>query len=284
MLFFVKLAIVPLLVVTVSAVGRRLGPRAAGLLVGLPLATAPVVFFLTLSHGPGFGLPLVQGVLRGLIATEAFAVFYAAAARGRGFGSSLLIGLTGFAVVAAGMSALSSRLTGGWLIFTAGCVVAMALGMVRHFANGARTPSPGLGVPAPFGWRTEMAWRAGLATAMFATITLVADHAGPSVGGLLAPFPVVTAVMAVFTQRGQGARDTLALLAGMVRGTFSFWAFFAALALTLPALGIVLGTCIACGVALAWQGLLEPVLKAGRSDGDAAGANRPGPEHLTPAR
>lgn len=262
MLFAIKLASVPALVTLISLVARRLGPRAAGLLIGLPLATGPVVFFLTLSHGSGFGVSLVDGVLRGLVATEAFAVAYALSAGrlGWGWGLSLTAGLCGFAIIGLGMSEL--RPSGIALIALCVAGVVLALATVRRLAADMKDVLRPQGMAST--GRSEILLRAALATAMFAAITILSETVGPAIGGLLAPFPVVTAVMAVFTQRTHGGADTLSLLAGMVRGTVSFWAFFATLAIALRGLGVAPTMLIACAAAIAVGAGLSPFLRTDR--------------------
>jgi hypothetical protein len=88
---------------------------------------------------------------------------------------------------------------------------------------------------------------------MVLVLTAASGSLGPELSGLLAPFPVVTSVLAAFghAQRGPGA--TLVLLRGMLLGFFAFGSFCAAAAVTLPAMRTGAAFGIACGAALAVQ-------------------------------
>jgi hypothetical protein len=77
------------------------------------------------------------------------------------------------------------------------------------------------------------------------------------VAGLLAPFPVITAVLAAFTQARAGAGASILMLSGLVPALASFVVFFAALAALLPPLGVAGAFAAASAIALAgWSVLL----------------------------
>ena len=75
-----------------------------------------------------------------------------------------------------------------------------------------------------------------MATGMLLTlaVTQAAVHIGGTWSGLLALFPVLGSVLAVFSHRHSGAAYTATLLQGMARGMFSLVAFFTTAALLLP--------------------------------------------------
>ena len=50
-LLFVKVALAPLIVLIASLLGRRLGPHAAGVFVGLPGTALPFLLTMYLMHG-----------------------------------------------------------------------------------------------------------------------------------------------------------------------------------------------------------------------------------------
>jgi hypothetical protein len=71
-------------------------------------------------------------------------------------------------------------------------------------------------------------------------VTHFSSNLGPRLSGLLAVFPVVTSVLAVFSHRYSGYECTVVLLRGLMFGLYAFVAFCLVLALLLPALGISL--------------------------------------------
>src|SRR5262245_7205762 len=75
-LLALKLALAPFLIGGASLVARRWGPAIAGLLVGLPLTSGPLVFFVSLEQGPSFAVEVGLAVLAGGFALCAFALAY----------------------------------------------------------------------------------------------------------------------------------------------------------------------------------------------------------------
>jgi hypothetical protein len=71
MMLVLKLALTPLLIAAVTLIGRRWGPRVAGLAVGLPLTTAPVSAFLGAEHGSAFAARAAGGTPLGCPANAA---------------------------------------------------------------------------------------------------------------------------------------------------------------------------------------------------------------------
>src|SRR5438309_3033349 len=72
-----KVVVTPVLIAIATLAGRRWGDRVSGWLVGLPLTSGPVVFFLALDQGSRFASMAALGVLLGTISQAAFAVTYA---------------------------------------------------------------------------------------------------------------------------------------------------------------------------------------------------------------
>src|SRR5256885_843247 len=72
-----KVVLTPALIATATLVGRRWGETMSGWLVGLPLTSAPVVFFLALDQGTTFATTASLAILLGTISQAAFAVAYA---------------------------------------------------------------------------------------------------------------------------------------------------------------------------------------------------------------
>src|SRR5260370_42337540 len=71
-----KLVLTPALIGTATLAGRRWGQSVGGWLVGLPLTTGPVAFFIALDHGTAFAAAAVVGSLVGAVAEAAFGVAY----------------------------------------------------------------------------------------------------------------------------------------------------------------------------------------------------------------
>jgi hypothetical protein len=88
-------------------------------------------------------------------------------------------------------------------------------------------------VATPPGW--DIPLRLAVATAVVLTITALAPITGPYLAGLLSPFPVFGAALALFTHHTHGPT---AVIAGLLAGLATPAVFFLVLALTLPPLGL----------------------------------------------
>ena len=75
MLLF-KILLAPVLIALVSLAGRKWGPGIAGWLLGIPLNSGPILFFLVLEQGPDFASRTAIGSLLGILAWAAFSMVY----------------------------------------------------------------------------------------------------------------------------------------------------------------------------------------------------------------
>jgi hypothetical protein len=64
------------LIAAATLAGPRWGDRLSGWLVGLPLTSGPVVFFLAIEQGSGFAARAALAVLLGTMSQAAFALVY----------------------------------------------------------------------------------------------------------------------------------------------------------------------------------------------------------------
>ena len=261
-LLLAKIVGTPLLIVGVSLVARRFGPGAGGVLAGLPLASGPVAGLLVAAHGAAFGLGAAEGILLGLLGAQAFILAYALVALRAAWPAALAAAFAAFGVV--GTAAYLSRPP---LAFDLPAVLAGLLLLNR--ALGRRATAPG--GPSDRGW-PDLLLRALLATAMVVAITGLAPLLGARLSGILAPIPIATAILAVFTHRTGGAAGARALLRGVAAGAYSFWAFFAALSLALARLDTLAAFALATAAALAAQAL-RAATRRGQAPGPVPAAD-----------
>ncbi|MBC7995854.1 MAG: hypothetical protein H7Z15_21700, partial [Rhizobacter sp.] len=84
-------------------------------------------------------------------------------------------------------------------------------------------------------------------------VTWVAASVGPAWSGLLAVFPILGIVLAVFSHRSQGSAFAAALLSAMATGLYSFVAFCFVLSLALVPLGVAAAFTLATVASLGVQ-------------------------------
>lgn len=238
-----KILLSPFCVLAVSWAGRRWGMAVAGVLGGLPVVAGPILLVETLIHGREFGADAAGGTLLGLAALTAFVVVYGRMAVAAGPVRSVLGGWTAFLV---GVALLS-------LIRPPSVVSLVLVGVCFAAGLSLLPPAPPSLPPAaaPPWW--DLPARALAALALLLALTGISGALGPHLSGLLAPFPIITSVLAVFTHAHAGGAQVGVLLRNFLVGFYGFAAFCFVLAIALPALTIAAAFGLATLVAIAVQ-------------------------------
>lgn len=242
-LLVAKVLLSPLCVVGVSLAGRRWGMAVAGTLGGLPVVAGPILLLETLLHGREFGADAAAGTLLGLAALTGFVVVYARFAAAVGVAPSLLGGWAAFLIGVAVLSPVHPPAALSLLLVAAGFALGLRLLPSPLAARPAAAPPPWWDLPA----------RALAALALVLTLTAASGALGPHLSGLLAPFPVITSVLAVFTHAHSGVASLDALLRNFLLGFYGFAAFCFTLTLALPELSTAAAFGLATAVALLVQ-------------------------------
>lgn len=243
-LLLVKLSLAPLLVVCSSLAGRRWGPAVSGLLVALPLVAGPILLITDLERGADFASRAASSSLLGLVALAAFVVVFARLACRHGWAFAVGAGWIAFLGVALGLSLLPVGALVAALLATGGFALAPKLMPPDpHFDGPVVGRLPAWDLPAR-----------AIATALLVLgLTGAAAGLGPTLTGVLTPFPISTSVLAAFVLVQEGPLHANALLRGFLRGAFGFVAFcFLVAVLLVPAGTLVAFTAALCG-ALAAQ-------------------------------
>jgi hypothetical protein len=245
-LLAVKLLLAPSFVLGASLATRRFGPWVGGLVAGLPVVAGPILLVYALAHGPGFAAGAAAGTLLGLVSLIAFVVVYGRLAGRVSWGTSMLAGWLAFAGATAAFSAVSLA-AGAGLALAAAAIIAGRAALPRRATPRAQATA----LPA---W--DLPLRGCCALALVLTLTAIAGWLGPRLSGLLAPFPIIATVLAVFTHVQRGADELVRLLRAMVSGFGAFALFCFTLAASLPHLRTGWSFALATGVALVMQASL----------------------------
>lgn len=233
----VKAASTIVVVLGLSAIAERAGPRVAGLLAGLPLGTAIVFFFLGLEQGPAFVTDAAVYTLAALAATLAFSyAYWLASSRIRRF-NLVLTSLSAIAVFAL-CSVLISLLPLGILGATALVVAAIAAAMAAMHAIPER-PMARIRITLPI-----MALRAGTAAAVVLVVTGLAESIGPRWSGLLSGFPMTFYPLLLVIHAGHSTEAVHGILRNFPFGvgavvTFTISAYF-----LFEPLGVIAGSAL----------------------------------------
>jgi hypothetical protein len=244
-----KLTLAPALVAVATYVARHVSNRAAGMVSGLPVVAGPIVLIIAVEHGDAFARTAAAAAILGMISLVANCVAYALAARaGAPFPVCLLAGFAAFAGMTAVFSGIQPPL---------GVSVALTLAAICAAAWGI--PRLETAEPHPRPKSDLLVWRLLITAVLVVALTGLAGHLSAHLAGLLTPMPIITAVLASFTQAQAGANAAIALLGGLVLALVSFLAFFALLALLLDrtsgavAFGAASAAALVCWGVLTWR-------------------------------
>ena len=237
-----KLLLVPVFLLLISLAGKRWGPSVAGWLAGLPVVAGPILLFLACERGRLFASNAASASLSAVLASVCFSLAYAHAAQQMTWPRSLSLGLIAWLAAAFGLALLPVSLP------LAACIAILALLFApRWFPAGKLRPYPRLVSPA------ELCCRMLAGVALTVAVTFAAGKLGQAWSGLLAVFPVLGTVLAVFAHRAHGPAYAATLLRAMVTGLYAFAIFCLSLSIVLPRMNTTTAFFISVAAALAVQ-------------------------------
>jgi hypothetical protein len=250
-----KILLAPMFVVVASLTARRFGARIGGLVGGLPVVAGPILLVFALSHGRAFAAQAAAGTLLGIVSLATFVLVYARLAGRLRWGASLLTGWSAFFAMTGVLSLTSIGAEGSLAVVLVALAVTLASvpGVVGQDSGATSLPT----------W--DLPLRGLSALALVLALTALAGPLGPKLSGLLAPFPVVASVLAVFTHAHLGERDLLRIMRGFVLGLVAYALFCFTLAISLRSLGIAESFLLATATALTTQAVALAVSWRGRA-------------------
>jgi hypothetical protein len=238
-----KALLAPSFVVGASVAARRFGPWVGGVVAGLPVVAGPILLVYALAHGRVFAQHAAAGTLLGLLSLTAFVVVYGRlASRARWF-ACMLCGWAAFAIATLALDGFTVPAGVALALACAGFVVGLLL-LPAQTSDREVTVSPPV-------W--DLPVRAACALALVLALTAASGWLGPRLSGLLAPFPVITTVMATFTHTQRGAAEAVRLLRGMLSGFLAFALFCFTLAVSLRSMGVAAAFLLATAATLLGQ-------------------------------
>ncbi|MCI0606833.1 DUF3147 family protein [bacterium] len=223
-----KLVLTPLLIAAVTLVGRRWGPKVSGLFIGLPLTSGPVSIFLAVEQGPEFAARASEGAILGLGSVAMFCYGYSMAAKQKTWTRSALIGLLFYFCATFVLREISLSLPLSFIL------ICLILSLVLLFFP---TPTDAITIIRSPNW--DIPVRMLVATSMVLFLTGFARLLGPSLSGLLSPFPVFALILSGFSQTLEGPGAAIRLLRSVVIGTFAFAIFFLVVAVAISRFGLL---------------------------------------------
>ncbi|MEI6220702.1 MAG: hypothetical protein WCP71_05290 [Actinomycetes bacterium] len=205
-LFWIKVIIAPVMVLSVSYLQRRFGDRFGGWLIGLPITTGPFILVIGIQEGVSFAGHTVRGILLGQIALIVFCWAYAFASLRAPWHLAIFIGTvaclsTGYLVTQVKVSPWVSTPV---LILT--WLVAMKWWPHSGLPEQKITPP-----------RWELPVRILVTLALLVGLSALAPHVGAKVAGALSTYPVIASVLGSFNHRRFGPTATASTLRGLMQ-------------------------------------------------------------------
>lgn len=252
-----KVTLVPLFLLIVSMCGKWWGPSIAGWLAGLPVVAGPILFLLTLQHGPQFGAHAAVLALSAILASEAFNFAYAWTCRRNRWPLALAAGLAAWLGAAFALSYLP-------VTPLAAATVALAATL---FGQSFLPRDTAVAAGAPLS-RADLLGRLVAGALLTIAVTSLSSALGATWSGLFAVFPLLSSVLSVSSQRAYGPAFVIHLLRGMVLGRFSFASFCLCLVFALPRQPTIWAFVEAAALAILVQGATKQLADMQRARRD----------------
>jgi uncharacterized membrane protein (GlpM family) len=244
-IFALKLILAPIIIGSASLAGRKWGPAVSGWIVGMPLTSGPVIFFVALGNGTDFAANAALGVLSGGLSLVAYALAYSWLAVKFRWQVSIAGSLLVFLISTMLLKNFTFPLFSASLL-VCGTLVAGLWFMPKYKVEKESDKKPGVwDIPA----------RIFIGTSFILLLTGIAPHIGSRLTGLLTTIPLYVTILAIFSHRNQGPAAAAHVLRGLLYGMFAFTVFFITLNLLLDRVSLAVAFGLAILSALVIQGI-----------------------------
>jgi len=224
----VKMAMTAAVVIIVTLLVGRLGPRIGGIVAGTPIVLGPAFFFLVREQTDAFVAHAAVSTLHALASSLLFLMCFVAVAGRLDAIASVAAGVAMWLVAALVFVWMPAGLLPALVLYTA--VFALALWLERRLRLQAERPD------VHTSWHDLLA--RGITAGMLVGIaTTIGAHYGPVVSGTLTGFPVGFVVISLTLHQRYGAPVARSTLVAAQRGMLSLVMFAAAITALTPVLG-----------------------------------------------
>jgi hypothetical protein len=231
-----KIILMPLIIAAVTLIARKWGNVIGGVVAGMPWVGGAILFFISVEQGETFMINALPGVLIGLIGWLGFCTTYMIA--GQRFAKqrlgvllSFIVGIFVYLLIGFSLQDFTNTLPiNGWFVV----MVLLAITSLSFFPKVKRQNEV-----TPKSVKFEIPLRMTMITAFVFGVTYFAEMMGPNWSGILTPFPVMTATLAIFTHYTQGLPQVRLALMGMYTGVIGFSIFLISVAYFTPQYGLV---------------------------------------------
>jgi hypothetical protein len=239
------------------SLSRRIGPRASGLILGLPSSTAILLVLCGWEKGAAGASEMAEASLLGLVAAVLLPLAYAQAVRlGWPLAVALTCAVTGYLAVAFGLGFLQP-------VGTVECLAISlaAIALASHLARRIGIP-PASPARVSHSGTWTVVFRTAIPATYVAVVGMAATAASPTWAGLVSMFPSMSTVLLAVTHLEEGPVEASQIAQTLPPANLSTVVFLAAFRFGCPALG--LGWATLCGYIAALTNLAALELLAHR--------------------
>ena len=249
MILILKLCIVPLFIGLITLAGRKWGSGIAGLMGAFPVVAGPIIIFIALEQGSIFAALTAVSAISATACLMVFGLAYSWSCIRFKWPLALLIALSAWFFSAFVLSLYSLSLEASLALAISSLLITPYLLPKMKFIAPPRTKLH------------DLPWRMLVGALLTLSVTTLATFLGKTWSGILAVFPVIGLVLAVFTHNTLGPAHVTQVYRGMVKGFYSFTAFFVTLSLLLPITSILLASLASVLSAILAQVLVQLIIK-----------------------
>lgn len=243
-LLALKLILAPIIIGSASLAGRKWGPAVSGWIVGMPLTSGPVIFFIALSNEKAFAANAALGVLSGGLSLVAYALTYSWLAVKFPWQIAIAGSLLVFSISTTLLQNFTFPLLPVFLLVCVTLVIGLWL-MPKDVIEKKSENKPG---------RWDIPARIFIGTSFILLLTGIAPYIGSRLTGLLTTIPVYVTILSIFAHRNQGPAAAAHVMRGLLYGMFAFTGFFITLSLLIERVSLAATFGAAIGAALIIQG------------------------------
>lgn len=227
---WIKILLMPIVIALVTLASKKWGNNIGGIIASLPWVAGPIIVFIAIEQGTKFAIETIPGVLIGIIGWLVFSFVYVLAGIRYNAVISVIFGYISYILLGILLKPIASFLDiNVWFVIS---LILLSFGL-RYFPRIQKTESH-----MNKKLRFEIPLRMLMITIFVLVITYFAKILGPSWSGILTPFPIMTAVLAIFTHHTQGIYQVRKVFIGLFTGMFGFTLFLFLQAIFLSEFGI----------------------------------------------
>jgi hypothetical protein len=257
-LLILKLTIVPLFIGLITLAGRKWGSGVAGILSAFPVVAGPIVVFIALEQGSQFATFTSMSAIFATTCLVTFWLVYSWACIRYSWPLAILSALVVWFFLALTMT-FTLKMTSEMTSANLGFALLIAIGslIVTPFLLPRIKPT------TPSNTKLhDLHWRMLVGAVLTFSVTTLAATLGEVWSGMLAVFPVIGSVLAIFTHHSLGSAHVTQTARGMVKGLYSFVAFFFALTLLLPTTTVWLACLVSIAAAILTQVIVQFIVSS----------------------